>query len=246
MIRRASVAILLVGLLASVAAAQTEPTSETKRWIIPLRYAPAPETADVLAEFAQRKKLRAELKSDEPSNIVILDADEEIYLVIKVEANRLDSYVPSVELDLLLLEVPAELTERVVGTEGGRALTVRGARLLMAAVCDAKERGDAKLLSHDKFNLGDSKVAEFNVSKPSVGPVGRLKPFLGCPMDGLDLEVEFVDVAPGGRKTGVVVEQMPYNGIAVFRVPRPTADDGRKGDVIAVVVVKPFDEDDRE
>ncbi len=243
--QRPVVTLFTVVLLAGVAAGR----EETKQWIIPLKYAPAPATADALTEFAKRKKLSVQVTADEPTNQVVMVGDEASFMVVEAEALKFDTDVSSVETDLLLLSVPTELAERVVGKAGGRALSVREARILMAAACEARERGEAELLSRQSFDLSDGQAGDFELKGSPLKLSGRLTPYLGIPAEGAKLKVEFSmpGTTDGGKSEAVEVplDHVEYDGIAVFRGPTVSTGGGERKQVLAVVVVKRNDQVER-
>jgi type II secretory pathway component GspD/PulD (secretin) len=205
-------AALVTLTLPGVVWAQQKPKAAVQR----LRNISAADAVQALTTFADENNLPVTVVAEPVSNSVLLAGAAAPLKKVLDQLARLDEAPPSVQVQMIFLEVPvgfAAETGLAEGDEGRWVLTPREMRMLTAAMRRTKERGELDVLSRPQLLVLNNQTGTVEIGGPKL--VAHVTPRIGT--DGavtLRLEAEVRD------QTARATESVPDGGTLVLRSPR--------------------------
>jgi hypothetical protein len=169
-----------------------------------LRNTAAADAADAIAKFCSIRKLEVSVVAEPVSNTVLVSAPAELVKEVVTILDKIDRAPPSVHVELMVVEVPADFAEkaglRPAGEGFGKPceLTERERQMFNVLLRQAKHDGSIEILSRPQLMVQDNQTGHVQV--------GQAVP---CPTPAADGKPATIEMVPVGFSAKVTPRIMP-------------------------------------
>ena len=178
--------LLAFGVTGSAFGQEAQPATVYK-----LRNIAAADAAKAVTVYAGQKKLTVTVVAEPVTNAVFVAGDAAQQKQVVELCVALDKQLPTVQMSMLVLEVPADFAKDVGLGEGDQwVLTPREVTMLSLAIRREKQTGGIDVLSRPQLTLTDNQTGFFEVLTGPQSFVIRATPRISPKGDSISMRVE--------------------------------------------------------